>query len=451
MKTKAKYPDASSPKAEPSACLPCEVPPLCRTGYYTGKLLTARDFSEEQRYHIDKLRLHHMFLHGWGTVCGLRVKPHPHCPDLRIVVEAGLAIDHCGREVRLLEDVELHLPQPIKKPPPPDPCPPDPGPEYPAASPPAPEGHYEHEPPEEETLWVCLRYCEREEQFSPAPFDECACTGTVQKPNCVCESYHLHLSTKEPKFLKEIEEHKHCSCEDCWDLYRDMLDKCKHVDVDCIPLAVIKHFRRGQKVEHHMIDNLTHRPLLPSVHRLDKVVRCILEKLPRCKVTRISEFNWAHGSDMHCHEFMHRFIGHDKGFEIKFDGPVRSEGIHRRSSQALVVHHPESPDQPRRMEIAPADVEILPPTHTPTHIRLRIHEHYARRHLDGNNFELFITLKCNVIVDQHGVPVDGDLLARLQYDGSTYFVGPPTGNGVPGGLFESWILVHSGEGRAEHR
>jgi hypothetical protein len=441
MKTKTKNP-GNSPPAHPSGtCVPCEIPGLCRTSYYTGKLLTARDFCQEQRYHSDKLRLHHMHLHGWGAVCGLRVKPHPHCPSLRIVVEPGLAIDHCGREVRLLEEVELHLPQPAPAPESPDPCPPDP------AAPAEPGKGYGPEASREETLWICLRYCEREEEFSPAPFDECACTGTLQKPNRVCESYYLCMSTEEPKFLKEIERHKHCECEDCRDLYKGMLDECKPVAVDCIPLAVIKHFRPGKDVCKEMIDNHTHRPFLPSVHRLDQVVRCILEQMPRCKLTRICGLNWRHASEFHCHEFLHRFIGHDKGFDITFDGPVKPDGINRRSFQALVVHHPDAPDQPHRMEIAPAQVDVL----SPTNIRLRINEHYAKRHLDLHDFDLFITLKCDVVVDHHGRPVDGDLLARLEDEGRVYVVETPTGDGVQGGLFESWIRVRGGEGHADHR
>ena len=56
-------------------CLPCQIPEFDRNIYYTGKLLTASDLTDEQRYFRDKLRLHHLALHGWGVVCGLRVKP----------------------------------------------------------------------------------------------------------------------------------------------------------------------------------------------------------------------------------------------------------------------------------------------------------------------------------------------------------------------------------------
>jgi hypothetical protein len=430
MSSQSTTPTAQSTTSSSCACLPCDIPAFCRTGYYTGKLLTARDFTNEQTYHINKLRLHHMALHGWGAVCGLKVKHHPHCPGLRIIVEPGFAIDQCGREVQLRAEVELCLPLP-PPPKPPDPCPPDP------ASPPDCEPD---EPPPSESLWICLRYCETPQQYSPAPFDECACTGTAQKPNCICESYCLEITTTEPACVKAIEKHKDCGCDDCRDWFKGMLDPCENVPCDCLPLAVIRDYKPGKVVTDNMIDNWTVRPFLPSVHRLDQLVRCLLEKIPQRTLTHISDINWTHGSELRCHEFMNRYIGRERGFDLKFDRPVKPEGISRRTFQAMVVLHGARPEQGQRMEIAPAQVEIL----SPTHIRLRIDEHYARASLDRHTFELYITLKCDVIVDHDGNPVDGDLLARLESDGEAYFVDAPTGDGVPGGLFESWIRVQGG-------
>src|SRR5215475_13769993 len=85
-------------------CVYCDIPDFCRNHFYRGKLLTERDFSDEQLYMVNKLRLHRLALHGWGVVCGLTLHPHPHCPELRLVVEEGYAIDDCGREIRVLED-----------------------------------------------------------------------------------------------------------------------------------------------------------------------------------------------------------------------------------------------------------------------------------------------------------------------------------------------------------
>jgi len=47
---------------------------------------------------------------------------------------------------------------------------------------------------------------------------------------------------------------------------------------------------------------------------------------------------------------------------------------------------------------------------------------------------VYVTLKCDFILDCHNNPVDGDFL-RARF---------PTGNGVPGGVFESWFRVVHG-------
>ena len=63
-------------------CVECAVPQLARNNYFTGKLLVERDFREEQDYFLGKDRRHNQELHGWGVVCGLKVKQHPRedCP-----------------------------------------------------------------------------------------------------------------------------------------------------------------------------------------------------------------------------------------------------------------------------------------------------------------------------------------------------------------------------------
>jgi hypothetical protein len=55
-----------------------------------------------------------------------------------------------------------------------------------------------------------------------------------------------------------------------------------------------------------------------------------------------------------------------------------------------------------------------------------------RKHRYANHV-IHVTLRCDFILDCHGNPVDGDhLRGRL-----------PSGNGSPGGLFESWFRVVS--------
>src|SRR5580693_208410 len=168
---------STSPTAQEKTCLPCDIPAFCRNSYYRGKLLTERDFTDEQRYGIDKMRMHTLALHGWGVVCGLIASRHPNCPEKRLVVGKGLAVDGCGREIRLLADDYVLLPQPV-----PGAAPPK------KPAPPREHEHDEHEhdgddhhddddgcnePPPPKDLYLCVRYSECETEFAPAPFDDC--------------------------------------------------------------------------------------------------------------------------------------------------------------------------------------------------------------------------------------------------------------------------------------
>ena len=100
------------------------------------------------------------------------------------------------------------------------------------------------------------------------------------------------------------------------------------------------------------------------------------------------------------------------------------------------MFQPADAAEPKTMETAPAKVSLTGDGLTGW---LRIDPAYAQNRLNGKNFDVFIRLRCDVIVDKRGHPVDGNLLARLNED--TYAVDAPTGDGIPGGLFESWIQV----------
>lgn len=70
--------------------------PFQRNNYYYGKLLTARDFEEEQRYYNDKRRLGNRLTGANGIVAGLGVI---RADDLSLVIQAGCAYDASGREI----------------------------------------------------------------------------------------------------------------------------------------------------------------------------------------------------------------------------------------------------------------------------------------------------------------------------------------------------------------
>jgi hypothetical protein len=440
--------------SKPHECLPCEIPPLCRNHFFTGKLMTARDFTDEQSYLVDMQRLHELELHGWGVVCGLRVKPHPYCPHLRIVVEPGFAIDRCGRQIRVIEETEKALPQ-IAPPPPPDPCPPEsaaaqavPTEELPAQEAGRPAAQPEEKAPDEcetgVTLYVCLSYSECKTEWKPAPFDECGCNcnGGKQKPNRICEGYQIVITTQEPEGLSDLRKDRDsCDVQECEYLYEGLLDDClTPKKLKCIPLAVIEGYVPGKPIVEKMIDNWECRPLLVSTRFLERLIRCILHKLPVGGLTHIVGMNWHHGEHYHCGHFMSHYVGEEafpRHFEVNFSQPVRTDALSHQSFQAIAIRYKDRAREGGFLEVLPARVWAP----DPTTFCLRIDRGYAERHLNGVNFDLYLTLRCDVILDERGNPVDGNLLAHP--DDGVSVVRPPTGDGIAGGPFESWIHVRA--------
>ncbi|MDO4731787.1 MAG: hypothetical protein Q4B14_06705 [Clostridia bacterium] len=71
-----------------------------RNNYFFGKLMTVKDFENEQTYFNSKRQLCSNMLHGFGIVSGLKVFL---INNQTLSVDAGLAIDQNGREVMLPE------------------------------------------------------------------------------------------------------------------------------------------------------------------------------------------------------------------------------------------------------------------------------------------------------------------------------------------------------------
>lgn len=156
-------------------CPDCELPVLTRNHFFTGKLMAARDFVDEQAFFLGKDRRHVQYLHGSGTACGLKVIPHPvdNCRDRWLVVEPGYAIDCCGRELfvqqpeyvdyRALFDAWFTQTHP--------------GEQYDEA------GYL---------LRLCIRYRECATEEVPVLFDA-GCDDDRCEPNRLLESYEFHL------------------------------------------------------------------------------------------------------------------------------------------------------------------------------------------------------------------------------------------------------------------
>lgn len=80
-------------------CVPLSqgaLSPDLRVNYEFGLVLGVDEFRQEQRYHLENEYLHNRSLHGYGTVCGLRVTLHDE-EELQVEVSPGSGIDQRGR------------------------------------------------------------------------------------------------------------------------------------------------------------------------------------------------------------------------------------------------------------------------------------------------------------------------------------------------------------------
>lgn len=80
--------------------------PFERNNYFWGKLLSAEDFTAEQRYFDEKRRFLNRIIHGGGVLCGLETLK---LDEKRILVQSGAALDFAGREIVLPDPVAKNI------------------------------------------------------------------------------------------------------------------------------------------------------------------------------------------------------------------------------------------------------------------------------------------------------------------------------------------------------
>lgn len=263
-------------KSSQIACPECDIGPFQRNHYFTGKLLVERDFTDEQRYVMDKLRHHHQRLHGSGVVCGLNITPHESedCRDRYVCIEPGSAIDCCGREILVVERECIDLTQ------------------YASVQALYEAAEAENGDSEPHTLQLCIRYRECPTEEIPVLYDECGCDSTQCAPNRILESWALEVLVDPPAAEPPGEPDENC-CDALW----DSLDGCPSCEAgDCIVLATIEGYRPGFRFEAMpaeaadpnadaengivRLDTRKDRPLLPSTQTLAEIVKCLCEREP---------------------------------------------------------------------------------------------------------------------------------------------------------------------------
>lgn len=101
MSTKKKTARVASELAVSHA--PIYIAGLTRNRYFAGKVLTEQDFTAEQTYVREKVRLHNLNLHGWGIASGLKVST---TTDRKGIVVSP----RYGRELVLHRPVVIQVP-----------------------------------------------------------------------------------------------------------------------------------------------------------------------------------------------------------------------------------------------------------------------------------------------------------------------------------------------------
>ena len=375
----------------PDACLDLKRE---RIRYFTGRHMTARDFTDGDDYHRSMRYLHNRALHGWGIACGLTVESHPEpkCRPCRVIVRCGLALDCCGREVVVPKDV---VSDPLD---------------------------WDARTTTDHVALLALTYSETLVEKVPVLYSPDACGAPPMEHGRIREGYalswHWVMRDRLPEWgwvtpagcgPEETDDDgkeppRHCG---------DAGERCC-LDPDCpkdnvVPLAVI---------------DLAGPEELSMTGRIDVTGRRSVAQA-RDHLTHICDTNWEHGGLMTVSELAE--------LRVRFDRPI------------LPPEHPSRPG-PRGINERTFVVQYGEQLDDRPTEDLDFVEYAARPSLDDDrrtavykilrpakyrNHVIHVTLRCDFILDCERRPVDGDHLAGEL----------PTGNGIPGGTFESWFRV----------
>lgn len=361
-----------------------------RLRWFTGRFMTARDLTDEQEYHLDRHRLHNRLLHGWGTVCGLEVRPHARadCSHEWVRVDAGMALDCYGREIVLPQPEAVHWPV-------------DPS-----------------RTSDEDALGVlCIRYDECLTEPLPAIVDGCE-RGTATELGRVVEAWRFEVhavghAPDDPWVTLVRGERTDRACRDgCED--SDVRDGCLEPWCalgDCVPIALLRR-SEGRAIE---VDAGVRRSLRPTTDQLTHVVGT----------------SWEHGSDL----VIDQLTAAGGELRVRFDRDLAEELPDRIGVNefTFVVEVEDSTGARKRVpwdrQKPPRVVDDREAVFTidPDVLRATARRGGTRT-LIGDT--VYVTLLGDLIHDCHRLPVDADFFGTF-----------PTGDGVKGGVLRSWFFV----------
>ena len=448
-----------------AAC--ADLPDLKRLNYFYGQMLGVNDFRTEQAFFREKLKLHNRCLHGYGTVCGLKVAAVP--PAQECKSESDLAREKLQAELDALiakleaarekddkdilgklqeraEEIRLQLkdlpPAGCDSPIPPRvvvecglaldcegneiivPRPHDFDPWHLLS-----DDDRKRVKEGEGTdlyLWIC--YCEQPvDPVRPVMPNACGAT-----PECsygkLRDSYRLRLTATAPPTDRR--------CETC----------CSGCEDACLLLAVLRGYRKG----------------LPATH-IDNSVRRLVET-STYPATTITGISWTHGATYSASE-AGEILGWPKtpGIQVNFSRPVLSSTLTDGVVELWVIQGGRT--NKAGVYYLEGSFEDFGNAASVDSFRFT---YQGDENLDPGD-RVMVTIRCAFILDECCQPVDGahvggrvPLIAGYEkFDRFTPHprcdIKPPgygpwtSGAGTPGSSFESWFFIEKSKDGEKRR
>jgi hypothetical protein len=425
-------------------CDVCKLRRFERNHYFHGKMLSARDLADEQKYFNEKRWLINRMVIGWGVVCGLDVSLDDGC----LVVGPGLALDCCGHELLVCDRRKLHVDKFVevvggepRKPPPPS-KPPSSTSAGTAADartqggyqPPRPEPPRDYPRPDDHRgRWVlCLEF--RECRTEPCQTGPARCDHDEQAQyNRIRDDYRLTI-----RRWKDACPHNHAEHQCPYDglgrktpLHQALVERSRHCPVceacECVVLATGTVDETCDPPEIRLDDDhLRYRRLVYTNPALASLIRCLHDGLAHIKA-----INWTPGSQFTPDEFLDR-LSKDH-LQVTFDRPMKARTVTNVRSCRLSVFYTNEGNCLVQLLVPVERIEYDENTTTATYyfdddcIEQELRK-VCRKVKKPADVELI--LHGSMIHNEHGRALDAELIDEL-----------PTGNGVEGGEFIGYFTL----------
>jgi len=420
-----------------SAC--DSLPDFTRLRYFHGQMLGANDFQNEQDYFREKLKLLNRCLQGYGTVCGLKVVAVTDDPDCKPLNYDAQVQDYGKQEGRegdqqavesRLSNVESEYITP---------------------------GRNRRQPLCVEIECGLALDCEGNELVvrHPLRLDLWHALSEAERHEIDAAGHNEQL-----RFYLSL-----CYCVQPIDPVRPVLpDACSAVSEciysrlrDSVKIKVTTHKPKDENCRDNCCDKCSDKCLLLAAIRVEKGELVIRNDVRRWVTTyepvTITGINWVHGAENYTVDQAAAVL-QDQGLTIKFSRPIRPETVTKGVVDVLVSEGGKG--RHGGMYFIDGEISVTPDN------RYLLFKDISQETLQ-NADRVLIIVRTDFILDECCRPVDGNhvggrvpllpefadnAIAQVDRHSANWCVNPPrrygawiSGNGTPGGTFESWFYI----------